>query len=181
VPRAPLPTSRCYPLWRDISYHVGRHYPSFIAHTGSWARPARHRERSGEAGGPKPSTRLRLSLLRLVFAGCCQSLLGDGPSQRYLCNPCMGAWTLTPRCSFGALTRSFPKNIGLTLDLRRSAHQTTPAMQLQQGKLFRGCSHSVMFRLPCSLDPQVAPTAKAQRLQGSQAVYTTQWTCGYPT
>ena len=27
------------------------------------------------------------------------------------------------------------------------------------GHAFRGCSHSVMFRPPCSLDPQVAPTA----------------------
>jgi len=113
---------------------------------GSWARP-------------KPSFRLRLSLLRKVFAGCCQSLLRDDPSRRYLCNPYMGAWTLTPRCLFGAPTRFFPKSIGLTLDLRRSAHQTPSAMQLQQSTLFRGCSHSVMFRLPCLLDPQVAPTA----------------------
>jgi hypothetical protein len=27
------------------------------------------------------------------------------------------------------------------------------------GHVFRGCSHSVMFRPPCSLDPHVAPTA----------------------
>ena len=52
-------------------------------------------------------------------------------------------------------------------------------MQLQQGDLFRGCSHSLMFRLPRSLDLQVAPTAKAQRLQGSQAVYTTHSSVGY--
>jgi hypothetical protein len=38
----------------------------------------------------------------------------------------MGAWTLTPRCFFGALTRFFPKNIGLTLDLRCSAHPDSP-------------------------------------------------------
>ena len=36
----------------------------------------------------------------------------------------------------------------------------TPTMQLQQGKYSRGCSHSLMFRLPRSLAPQVAPTAK---------------------
>ena len=89
----------------------------------------------------------------------CQPLLDDGPSRRYLYNPYMSAWTLTPQCFLGALTRFFPKNIGLTLDLRRSAHQTASAMQLQQSTLFRGCSHSVMFRLPCLLDPQVAPTA----------------------
>ena len=36
----------------------------------------------------------------------------------------------------------------------------TPIMQLQQGNYSRGCSHSLMFRLPRSLAPQVAPTAK---------------------
>ena len=111
----------------------------------------------------------------------CQPLLDDGPSRRYLYNPYMSAWTLTPQCFLGALTRFFPKNIGLTLDLRRSAHQTASAMQLQQSTLFRGCSHFVMFRLSCLLDPQVAPTAETQWPQGGQAVYTTQWTCGFPT
>ena len=110
---SPFAHSRCYLLWYDVSHHIRKHYPSFIAHTGSWARP-------------KPSCRLRLSLLRQVFAGCCQSLLEDGPSRRYLCNPCIGAWTLTPRCFFGALARFFPKNIALTLDLRRSAHPDYP-------------------------------------------------------
>jgi hypothetical protein len=37
-----------------------------------------------------------------------------------------------------------------------------------------------MFRPPYSLDPQVAPTAEAQSLQGGRAVYTTHWTRGYP-
>ena len=45
--------------------------------------------------------------------------------------------------------------------------------------IFRGCSHSLMFRLPRSLDPQVAPTAEAQSLQGSRAVYTTHSPVGY--
>ena len=34
-----------------------------------------------------------------------------------------------------------------------------PAMQLQQGGRFRGCSHSLMFRLPHLLGPPIAPTA----------------------
>ena len=113
MPRAPLPACGCYPLRRDVSHHVRGHYPSFIAHMGSWARP-------------NPSGRLWLSLVRPVFAGCCQSLLGDGPSRRYLCNPCIGAWTLTPLCLLGAFTRFFPRSIGLTLDLRRSAHRKAP-------------------------------------------------------
>ena len=44
---------------------------------------------------------------------------------------------------------------------------------------FRGGSHSVMFRLPCLLAPQVAPTAQARSPTGSQDVYTTQWTGSY--
>ena len=164
--QSPFARNRCYLLRRGVLHHIREHYPSFIAHTGSCARP-------------KPSRRLRLSLIRRVFAGCRQSLLGVGPSRHYLCNPCVGAWTPTPQCSPGALTRFFPKDNGLTSDVTSSAHQTTPAMQLQQGILFRGCSHSLMFRLPRSLDPQVAPTAEALSLQGGQAVYTTHSSVGY--
>ena len=50
---------------------VARHYPSFIAHTGSCA-------------GPKPSPSLGITLVPRVFAGCCAPLLGLAPSQRYL-------------------------------------------------------------------------------------------------
>jgi hypothetical protein len=32
---------------------------------------------------------------QMIFAGCCQSLLGNGPYRHYLCNPCVGAWTPT--------------------------------------------------------------------------------------
>jgi hypothetical protein len=44
----------------------------------------------------------------------------------------------------------------------------------------RGCSHSVMCRLPHWRDPQVAPPAEAQRLLGSRAVYATPCPCGDP-
>ena len=53
-------------------------------------------------------------LIQQVFAGCCQSLLGVGLSRRYLCNPCIGAWTLTPGCLSGAFVRFFPENYSLT-------------------------------------------------------------------
>jgi hypothetical protein len=57
----------------------------------------------------------------------------------------------------------------------------TPAMlATSMTNQLRGCSHSLMFRLPHLLDPQVAPTAEVQRLLGSQAIYATQRTCGYP-
>jgi hypothetical protein len=117
---------------------------------------------------PPPS----YQLLRRVFAGCHQSLLEAGPSRHYPCNPCVGAWTPTPQCPSGALARFFPEDNGLTSDVTRSAHQHIPIMQLQPGIEFRGCSHSVMFRLPRSLGPQVAPTTVLTKLSG-RAVYTT--------
>jgi hypothetical protein len=57
----------------------------------------------------------------------------------------------------------------------------TPAMMAtSMTNRFRGCSHSLMFRLPHLLGPQIAPTVEALRLLGSRAVYATQRTCGYP-
>ena len=123
VPRAPLPTRGVTSCGGASMRPVRRYCPSFIAHTGSWARP-------------KPSRRLRCSLLRLVFAGCHQSLLGDGPSRRYLYIPCMGAWTLTPQCLLGAFTRFFPRSNGLTLDLRRSAHLNSPYSNFSRARFF---------------------------------------------
>jgi hypothetical protein len=40
---------------------------------------------------------------------------------------------LAPSTFSGAFTRFFPGDNGLTSDVTSSAHQTTPAMQLQQG------------------------------------------------
>jgi len=146
VPRAPLPGMGVAQDPDDFESHLRRHYSSFIAHTGSCARPS-------------PSHRL-VFLVRRVFAGCHQSLLGVGPSRHYLCNPCIGAWTHTPLCLLSALARFFLGNIGLTPWGTRSAHKITPAMRLQQGGVFRSCSHSLIFRLLCLLDLQVTPTAK---------------------
>ena len=105
-----------------------------------------------------------------------QSLLEDGPSRRYLCNPCIGAWTHTPGCLSGASVRFFPESHSLTPVAPSSAHPTYRRTATSTTTLLRGGSHSVMFRLPCLLAPQVAPTAQTQRPTGSQGVYATQWT-----
>jgi hypothetical protein len=118
--------------------------------------------------------------MKKVFADCCRPLLVIGPSRHYLCNPCVGAWTHTPPCSSGAYTHFFPEDSGLTSQETRSAHENIPAMRLQQGALFRGCSHSFIFKLLQSLGLQIAPTA-AFILPGGQAVYTTHLPGGYPT
>ena len=114
-PRAQSPFARSQVLPRSawcLRHHVRGIYPSFIAHTGSCARP-------------KPSHCLDFTLDQWVFVTPwrdCQSLLGVGPSRHYLCNPCVGAWTPTPQRPSGALARFFPEGNGLTSNVTRSAH-----------------------------------------------------------
>jgi hypothetical protein len=62
--QSPFARNRCYLLRRGVLHHIREHYSSFIAHTGSCARP-------------KPSCRLGLNLVRQVFVDCCKSLLGS--------------------------------------------------------------------------------------------------------
>ena len=104
---------------------------------------------------------LFVPLIRRVLADCRQSLLGGGPSRRYLCNPSIGAWTLTPGCLSGVLVRFFPESYSLTLVAPTSAHPASRRNATSTTTLLRGGSHFVMFRLPWSLAPQVAPTAQA--------------------
>ena len=97
--------------------------------------------------------------MHAVFAGCRQPLLGDGPSRRYLCDPCVGARTHTPPRSSAALVRCFTEDTGLTPRETGSTRGFTPTQQLRWGAVYRGCSHSITFGLLRSLDLQVAPTA----------------------
>ncbi len=143
--QSPFAHPRCYLRWGDVSHHLRGHYPPFIAHTGSCARP-------------NPSCRLRLSLFRQVFAGCCQPLLGDGLSRRYLCESFSGCLDPYPGGSSGAFTRFFPEDIGLhQLGSGSALNDTRTATSVRKG--FRGCSHSLMFRPPDLLATQIAPTA----------------------
>ena len=166
MPRAPLPglgVTRTRATFNVAS--VGVAPPSSLI----WAH----------APVPQPLPSFVL-LMKEVFAGCYRPLLVTGPSRHYLCNPCVGAWTHTPPCSSGAHTHFFPEDSGLTSRETRSAHEKIPAMQLQQGAVFRGCNHSFIFRLPHSLGLQVAPTV-AFTMPGGQAVYTTHRPGSYPT
>jgi hypothetical protein len=169
-PSAQSPFARLgrYLRRRDVPHLVGGRYPSFLALTDSCARP-------------KSSCRLRLPLFRPVFAGCRQPLLEDGPSRCYLHNLCKGAWTHTPPRScrsrpFGrpsSPARALrPQDIGLATRVDRLGTRNDPCNATSTGGGFRGCSHSLMFRLLYSLGPPVAPTAV--KPQGSRAVYITQ-------
>ena len=117
------------------------------------------RAHTGSCANPFPSMPLWLFLVGIVFAGCCQSLLVNGSSRHYPHNPCVGAWTYTPPSSSSAYALFFLDDTGLASRETRLADGRSPAMQLLQGALFRGCSHSLRFRLPRSLDLQVAPTS----------------------
>jgi hypothetical protein len=160
-PSAQSPFARLgrYLQREDVEHPLDRHYPAVIATTNSCA-------------SPHPSRRPQfVSLVPPVLAGCGQPLLGGGPSRRYLRDPCRVAWTLTPRCSFGAYPflpegqRPRPRDNPLgTPDDRCTATST-------EG-IFRGCSHSLMFRLLNSLGPPVAPTARPQWILGGRAIYT---------
>jgi hypothetical protein len=68
---SPFAPSGCYLSGGGLSGHLERYYPSLIAHTGSCARPT-------------PSHSLRPWPRSWVLAGCCQPLLEDGLSRRYL-------------------------------------------------------------------------------------------------
>ena len=130
---------------RVVLPHVSRHYPAFIATTSSCANP-------------KPSHRLGFTLGQRVFAGRCQPRLGIGPSRCSLCESFPTCLDPYPGGSRGALTRSFPQDIGLPDVRTRSApgniHTATSVWAC-----FRGCSHSLMFRPAGSLATPIAPTA----------------------
>jgi hypothetical protein len=160
-----LPAEQCYRRRCDVQHHIRGHYPSFIAHTGSCARP-------------NPSRQLWIDLLRRVFAGCHQSLLGDGPSRRYLCNPYAGAWTPTPWCPAGAHTRYFPAGDGLTSGLRRSAHQSP--LQCNFNRAYLSRLQSVRdVQAPAFARPPECTHRRATEPQGGRTVYTTQNSVGY--
>ena len=143
--QSPFARKRCYLLHRKVSPHVSRHYPAFIAITGSCANP-------------NPSPRLGITLGQQVFAGCCQPRLGVGPSRRYLCGSFPACLDPYPGGSRGALTRFFPRDFGLPDVGTRSAPYDVPTAT-SVGSLFRGCSHSLMFRPAGLLATPIAPTA----------------------
>ena len=74
----------------------------------------------------------------------------------------MGAWPYTPPCP-SILTRFFStEDFGLTHEVRGSAHRLFPHDAIStRGELLEAFRHSLMFRLPYSLGPLIAPTAVA--------------------
>ena len=124
VPRAPLPFPGVT-CSGGTSRSIRGSYPSFLAPTGSCARPS-------------SSHLLDFRLVRWVFAGCHQSLLEDGPSRRYLCMSFRGCLAPYPGVSPGALSRFFPEDSGLPPGLTGSALRNLSVQRLPYGKPFSG-------------------------------------------
>ena len=93
--QSPFARSGRYPRRGGLASRLEGRYPLVVARTGSCARPS-------------PSPRLRIPVVRAVFAGCRQSLLRDGPSRHYLRDPCVGARTSTPPRSQLHMSASSP-------------------------------------------------------------------------
>lgn len=129
-----------------MNRHLRGRYSSFLAPTGSCARPP-------------TSACLWLSLVQTVFAGCRQSLLAGGPSRHYPCTPCVGAWTHTPPLLMGALALFFPISIGLASGKTCSAKRNYPCDAISTGAVLSGLQSFAIFRLLRSLGPRIAPTA----------------------
>lgn len=102
-------------------------------------------------------------LAQKVFAGCCQPLLGTGPSRRYLCQSFPTCLDLYSGCSQGARARYFPQDIGLPREWSGSARRGSPTAT-SVGTTFRSCSHLLMFRPTGLLATPVAPTSRLSTL-----------------
>jgi hypothetical protein len=155
-PSAQSPFARvgCYPQRRGVTHPVRGRYPSFIAHTDSCVRP-------------KSSLPISISLYGRSLQVVVRPLLEDGPSRRYLHGLCKGAWTHAPPRSCRSIRLvalalgSGDSIVGRRphLSLEKFGTRNVPCNATSTGGVFRGCSHSLMFRLPHSLGSPVAPTA----------------------
>jgi len=125
--------SRCYLSHRNVSRSVSGRYPAFIAHIGS-------------CDDPKPSTHLRNEPRHAVFAGCCQALLGLGPSRRYSATLSPRARTPTPAALVVLMPVSSHKTTAFPmLGTGRRLAKTLTLLQFQCEAYSRGCSHSIIF------------------------------------
>ncbi len=110
-----------------------------------------------------------IAFLLQVFAGCCQPLLRDGPSRRYLYRSLPACLDLYSGCSRGARARCFPQDIGLPR-VRTGSAPRLPPTATSVGTQYRSCSHLLMFRPASLLATPVAPTSRLPAL-GSRGFY----------
>jgi len=120
--QSPFAACRRYRHAGDVQRLLIGSYSHFIAPTGSCAKPL-------------PSCRLWHSLLRQVFAGCCQPLLRNGPSRRYLCQSFPACLDPYSGCSQGARARFFPLGHWPSPNLNRVGASLVPKATFIGGSL----------------------------------------------
>src|SRR5215470_4667199 len=157
------------PCRGSCAHDLGQYYPALFATTDSCARPP-----------PSPVLRTVAwsgCLCRLPRAPCWAEALPDVISS--ICVEVLGP---VPRRASAVPMPVTSRRTSASPYVQEVRRAEIPAMMAtSMTNQFRGCSHSLMFRRPHLLGPQVAPTVEAQRLLGSRAVYATQRTCGYPS
>ena len=144
APRAPSPAA-VYPLQRDIERHVRGRYPSFLAHTGSGARPNPSDDFSFVPYTTGPCRLLPAPAGRWHFP----TLSLHSLHSRLVPYP-----VVSLRCMYPFLHEERrPRNRVYVL----GTPKRFPDSIFSPGVIFRGCRHSSMFRLLCSLDPPGCP------------------------
>jgi hypothetical protein len=146
MPRAPLPA-------RGITSHA------MASHTMSEGITPPSQLLRAHAPDHNPPPKFRAPhLYPVVFAGCCQPLLGDGPSRRSLRESVSACLALYPGASPGAHTRFFPGDIGLHCLGISSATHNDPYSDFGTGRIselsvIRSCSGRRICSPPRSLLP----------------------------
>jgi hypothetical protein len=98
------------------------------------------------------------SLGRWVFAGC-RPPAGPWPFPTLSLHPLRRRLDPYPAVSLRCLHPFLPREHRPRIGTHMLGRREISAMQLPQSVRFRGCSHSLRFKLPRSLGPPVAPTA----------------------
>ena len=137
----PLYPSQVLPAQVGLLCPIRGRYPSFIALTGSCARPP-------------SSPLLGFHLVWWVFAGCRQSLLDGGPSRLYLCKSFLGCLAPYPGVSSGASTRFFPDDFGLPHAMTRSAISQFPCSDFSMALYFAAAGIPLCSGLQVCLPPR---------------------------
>ncbi len=121
----------------------------------------------------------RWSLVRRVLAGCHQSLLGDGPSRHYLCNPCVGAWTHTPPRLSSALAQFLPREHRPHATEDAFGTRNCPCNATSTGSRISGLQSFDYLQAPTLARPPDC-IHRSTLVLGGRAVYTTHRPGGYP-
>ena len=144
---SPFAPSRDYLSGSRVGRDLGQHYLTFIATTGSCARPSSSATLCFDSSWSQS--------LQVVVSPC-----GTWPFPTLSLQSIRRCLALLPR---GVLPVHLLASSQETLASRQMSHvrhtEMIPAMQFQQGGTFRGCRHLLMFRLPRRLSPPIAPTA----------------------